>query len=228
MSYQLVLFDIDGTLLISAGAGKRSLAGAFMELHGVEAFEGYDFIGKTDLGILEEGFSLYVGRPALPGEAAAVAGRYLQLLKAELARRKEAVIILPGIRELLEALDDAEVLVGLATGNLEGGAALKLAAVGLDQAFSFGGYGSDSKDRTRLTSLAIERAREFSGMDIPTERVLVVGDSILDVWAGHGAGAHVLAVGTGWTDEAILQAEGPEFYLDDLSATNAVLKLLKV
>lgn len=226
MTYKMVLFDVDGTLVISAGAGKRSMSNAFLRLYGIPAFLDYDFVGKTDLGILEQGFTEYLHREPGPGELDLVCRTYLELLESEFSSRGAAVTLLPGVKEALAALTEAGIPFGLATGNLEEGAALKLAPVGLATAFPFGGFGSDSKDRTELTRLALERGRRHCGLDIEASRVLVVGDSILDVRAGHGAGARVLAVGTGWTSREILMAEGADHYLPDLADTRAFLDLL--
>ncbi|MFH1532004.1 MAG: HAD family hydrolase [Pseudomonadota bacterium] len=227
MSYPIVLFDVDGTLLDSSGAGKRSLQRTFLELHGIpDAFSGYDFVGCTDLGIVHDAFSTHLDRVPTDEEADAVCERYLAHLEIELARPGVQVRMMPGIRVLLERLVEAGVTVGMATGNLRRGAYLKIGAVGLGALLPFGGFGSDSKDRAELTRLAGARGREARGEDIPSERVLVVGDSPLDIQAGHAAGMPVLSVLTGWTPEEDLLALGPEHLLADLSDTDGVMRLI--
>ena len=227
MRYPIVLFDVDGTLLDSSGAGRRALQRTFRELHDIpDAFAGYDFVGRTDLGIVHDAFATHLGRAPDAGEVETACTRYLLLLEAELARPGVQVRLMPGIRALLERLIEAGVTVGLATGNLRRGAALKIGAGGLDGLLPFGGFGSDSRDRTELTRLAAVRGRVVRGEDVPGDRILVVGDSPLDIEAGHGAGLHVLSVLTGWTPEEDLRVLGPEHLRRDLSETDEVVRLV--
>jgi phosphoglycolate phosphatase len=227
MNYPIVLFDVDGTLVDSSGAGKRSLQRTFLELHDIpDAFADYDFIGATDLGIVHDAFTLHLEREPSAEEVEAACGRYLALLEAELARPGVQVRVLPGIRALLERLRDAGVTVGMATGNLRRGAYLKTDAANLEGLLPFGGFGSDCKDRAELTRLAAVRGRKVRGEDVPGDRILVVGDSPLDIRAGHAAGLHVLSVLTGWTPEEDLRVLEPEHLLADLSDTDAVARLI--
>jgi len=227
MSYSIVLFDVDGTLLDSSGAGRRSLRRTFQELHGIpDAFAGYDFVGRTDLGILRDAFAAHLDRVPSADDIEDACTRYLILLEEELARPGVQVRLLPGIRPLLERLTEAGIAVGMATGNLRSGAYLKTGAAGLDGLLPFGGFGSDAEDRTELTRLAAVRGREALGEDVPDERILVVGDSPLDIRAAHAAGLHVLSVLTGWTPAEELRALGPEHLLEDLSDTGAVMRLV--
>jgi len=227
MSYPIVLFDVDGTLLDSSGAGKRSLQRTFQELHDIpDAFAGYDFVGRTDLGIVHDAFATHLNRAPTAGETDAACERYLDLLEVELARPGVQVRMMPGIRVLLERLRENGITLGMATGNLQRGAYLKIGVAGLGELLPFGGFGSDSKDRAELTRLAGARGREARGEDIPDERILVVGDSPLDIKAGHAAGMHVLSVLTGWTPEEDLRALGPEHLLADLSDTDGLIRLI--
>ncbi len=227
MNYPIVLFDVDGTLLDSSGAGKRSLRRTFQELHDIpDAFAGYDFIGCTDLGIVADAFAMHLKRTPSDEEVEAACDRYLALLEIELGRPGIQVRMMPGIRALLERLIEAGITVGMATGNLLRGAYLKIGAAGIGALLPFGGFGSDSKDRAELTRMAAARGRETRGEDIPGDRILVVGDSPLDIQAGHDAGLHVLSVLTGWTPEEDLRALEPEHLLVDLSDTDAVMLLI--
>ena len=192
MNYPIVLFDVDGTLVDTSGAGKRSLQRTFHELHGIpDAFAEYDFIGATDLGIVHDAFSLHLDRAPTADEVEAACERYLTLLEIELARPGIQVRVMPGVQALLAGLAGAGVTVGMATGNLRRGAYLKTDAAGLEGLLPFGGFGSDSKDRTELTRLAAARGRTVRGEEVPGDGILVVGDSPLDIKAGHGAGLHV-------------------------------------
>jgi len=227
MNYPIVLFDVDGTLVDSSGAGKRSLQRTFLELHGIpDAFADYDFIGATDLGIVHDAFTMHLGRAPSDAEVEAACERYLSLLETELAKPGVQVRVLPGILALLERLRSDGVTVGMATGNLLRGAYLKTDAAGLEGLLPFGGFGSDCKDRAELTRLAATRGRAARGEDVPGEQILVVGDSPLDIRAGHAAGLHVLSVLTGWTPEADLRALEPEHLLEDLSDTDGVARLI--
>ena len=227
MNYPIVLFDVDGTLLDSSGAGKRSLQRTFQELHGIpDAFAGYNFIGCTDLGIVADAFEMHLKREPTQEETEAACERYLALLETELGRPGVQVRMMPGIRPLLERLNQAGVTVGMATGNLRRGADLKLGYAGIGGLLPFGGFGSDCRDRAELTRLAAVRGREARGEDVPGDRILVVGDSPLDIKAAHAAGLHVLSVLTGWTPREDLEALQPDHILVDLSDTDEVMRLI--
>lgn len=227
MRYPIVLFDVDGTLLDSSGAGMRSLRRTFQELHGIpDAFAGYDFVGATDLGIVHDAFTMHLDRVPTNEEVEAACERYLALLETELARPGIQVRAMPGVGALLERLVQAGVTVGLATGNLRRGSYLKTDAAGLEGFFPFGGFGSDSRDRAELTRLAATRGRAARGEDVAGQRILVVGDSPLDIRAAHAAGLHVLSVLTGWTREEDLRVLEPEHLLTDLSDIEGVVRLI--
>ena len=223
----MVLFDIDGTLVNSAGVGRRALDRAFESLYGVaSAFDGYHFSGRTDLRIVYDAFDIHFHRRPEPSEVEAVRDAYLAAMARDLAKAPETVLVLPGVCALLEELTRRRVPVGLSTGNIVEGARLKLSAAGLWSYFPFGGFGCDCEDRGKLTALGIRRGREYVGRHIPGERIFVVGDSPLDVQAAHFAGANSLAVLTGWSSREELAAENPEVLLDDLSDLDAVLRVL--
>ena len=223
----LVLFDIDGTLINTGGAGKRALTDAFRNLHGLDdAFRDYSFAGRTDLRILSDALSRFMGRDPSGQDLQAVTEEYLRLLQTELNRTDLRVEVLPGVREILEVLRAQGAHVGLATGTLFWGARLKLSAVDLWDAFLFGGFGSDAKSRTELTRIGIQRGQARAGGPVARDRIFVFGDSPLDVEAARGAGARSIAVLTGWSSREEILAESPEFVLDDLSNTQDVLRIL--
>jgi phosphoglycolate phosphatase-like HAD superfamily hydrolase len=229
---RLILFDIDGTLLWTDGAGRRAIQRALLEEMGTAGpIERYRFDGKTDPQIVRELLTL-AGHPEAEVEEriSAVCRRYVGLLAAELAQPAQTTRLLPGVPELLGALEPYEAaeraLVGLLTGNLEGGAALKLRAAGLDPArFAVGAFGSDSPRRPDLPAIAAERAarrtgggRGFGGADI-----VIVGDTPDDVACGRPIGARAVAVATGSYDVAQLRATGAAHVFAHLEDTAAVL-----
>jgi len=227
---KLVLFDIDGTILWTDGAGRRAIGRALVDEMGTTGpIERYRFDGKTDPQIVRELLSL-AGHPAAAADdrVAAVCRRYLELLEGELARPTQRTRVLAGVPELLGGLEEHEAegraLVGLLTGNLEGGAALKLKSAGLDpRRFAVGAYGSDSPQRPELPAIAARRAAERTGREIPGRDVVIIGDTPDDVACGEPIGARVVAVATGFYDVAALRAAGAARVFADLRDTAAVL-----
>lgn len=217
---RLVLFDIDGTILSAGGISARCLSEALVEVFGEPGpLEGYDYSGKTDPQIVRE-LMRGAGRGdddierRLPETLARYAERLRDALRAEHVRAK------PGIHALVGALMVREgVTLGLLTGNLEPCARAKLAPLGLNANFGFGAYGSDAEDRYQLPALAVERARAATGRSFLGGEVVIVGDSIHDVLCGRGLGVRAVAVATGRTSAAALQAEGPAALLPDFSDT---------
>ncbi|MDX6635080.1 MAG: phosphoglycolate phosphatase [Solirubrobacterales bacterium] len=192
-----VLFDIDGTLLHTGGAGAVAWQRAFLELYEVEAnIEEHTHAGMTDPEIAEIVFREVMGRDGSDVERAEAIGCYLGHL-AEAVTESEGYFVIPGIEELLPRLVEQGVLLGVVTGNIEAAAHLKLARGDLNKYFAFGGYGSDSRSRTELTKKALERGAGVSGRPLDFEQTIAVGDTPRDVKAGHGAGIHVVGVATG-------------------------------
>lgn len=191
------LFDIDGTILVTGGAGGVAWQRAFEELYGVEAnvAERTD-AGMTDPEIAAIVFRAAIGREGTPEERARVIGCYLKHLPEAVAG-SAGYRVMPGVEELLDRLIDSGRLLGLVTGNIEAAAHIKLARAGLNRFFSFGGYGSDSPDRTEVTRTALERGELVSGGALAGGACIAVGDTPRDVAAGHGAGLRVVGVATG-------------------------------
>jgi len=192
-----VLFDIDGTLLVTGGAGGVAWQRAFEELHGVEAdIAEHTDAGMTDPEIAAIVFREVIGREGSSEERARAIGCYLKHLPDAVAE-SEGYRVMPGIEGLLPRLIDEGVLLGLVTGNIEAAAHIKLARARLNRFFSFGGYGSDSPDRTEVTRSALGRGALVSGGTLVGEACIAVGDTPRDVKAGHGAGIRVVGVATG-------------------------------
>jgi phosphoglycolate phosphatase-like HAD superfamily hydrolase len=211
-----ILFDIDGTLIDSGGAGAASWREAFQELYGIPADIGkYTDAGMTDPEVGRLTFRSVVGHDPSPrelGRLMASRQRHLPKAVAESAGYR----VLPGVRERLEQLHDAGYALGLTTGGTEATAHIKLARAELNHYFCFGGYGSDSPDRTELTRRGIERAGVVLGQPVEPDRAVVVGDTPLDVKAAHGAGAVAVGVATGHFSAEQLTAAGAEHVLDTL------------
>jgi phosphoglycolate phosphatase len=213
-----ILFDIDGTLLHTGGAGAAAWQRAFLELYEVEAnIEEHTHAGMTDPEIAEIVFREVMGREGGDTERAEAIGCYLGHL-AETVAESEGYFVIPGIEELLPRLVEQGVLLGVVTGNIESAAHLKLARGDLNRFFTFGGYGSDSRDRTELTKKALERGGEISGRPLDRDQTIAVGDTPRDVKAGHGAGIHVVGVATGSYGVEELRDAGADWAIEDVAA----------
>jgi phosphoglycolate phosphatase len=227
---KLVLFDIDGTLLWTDGAGRRAIQRALLDEAGTAGpIERYRFDGKTDPQIVRDLLSL-AGHAGAEDAALiqAVCRRYVDHLRAELERPTQATKVMPGTVELLAALAAHEArrnaLVGLLTGNVAPGAALKLRSAGLDPArFRVGAYGSDSARRSELPAVAAARAAALTGDVFAGSDMVIVGDTPDDVACGRPIGARSVAVATGSYDVAALRATGAAYVFETLVDTAAVL-----
>ena len=213
---QAILFDIDGTLISTGGAGAASWRLAFEELYGIPADIGkFTDAGMTDPEVGRVTFRNVIGREPTADEMAVLMSRrnaYLPRTVAESERYR----VLDGVPETLERLSQSGFLLGLTTGGVETAAHIKLARAHLNHYFCFGGYGSDSSDRAELTRKAIERAEVILGEPVDRRRVLVVGDTPLDVAAAHAAGAIAVGVASGNFDEDALRAAGADYVLSSL------------
>jgi phosphoglycolate phosphatase len=215
---RLFLFDIDQTLINTGGAGLRALDRACLKLLGLaNAMQGISPHGKTDPAIVREIFrvKLQSENPTNANIATVVDG-YLAFLREEVDT-SATYRVLPGIISLLEDLTRrSDVLLGLATGNIELGARIKLARGGLNDYFSFGGFGSDSEDRTQLVRRAAEKAAAKNGGSIAPSNIFVIGDTVLDIDAGKRAGFKTVGVATGSYSVEQLGAAEPTFVVNDL------------
>jgi len=211
-----VLWDIDQTLLSTGGAGAVAWQRAFEELYGVEAnIEEHTRSGMTDPEITEIIFEEVIGRKGSEEEHATVVAKYLEYMPDAVAESK-GYEVKPGIAEILPRLADAGILQGLVTGNVEPAARIKLARGDLDKYFTFGGYGSDARDRTELTKKGIERGGEAAGAPLDLAATIAVGDTPRDVTAGHGAGIRVVGVATGSYSVAEQEEAGADWAIEDV------------
>lgn len=223
---RLLLFDIDGTL-VSGGPAKEAFRIALMEAFGtVGPIEVHEFSGKTDPQIARELLEL-AGLDSREIEAGfpELFRRYLEELEARLPA--EPMTILPGVPELVETLArQADLALGLLTGNIAGGARLKLGSAGLHEHFATGAYGSDSEERNDLPAVALDRARSRWGVRFPADEVLVIGDTPRDVECGLAHGVRTVGVATGNFDADTLERAGAHHVVPDFSDRDAVLEIL--
>lgn len=225
---RLFLFDVDGTLVTARGAGRKAIGRAMLEVYGtVGPVETYDLRGRTDPRIVIDlmqaaGLPDDVIRARLP----ACFDLYVRELQA-LVADGAAVTVMPGVVDLVHRLavrDDA--VVGLLTGNIEPGARVKLEPTGLWPYFKVGAFGSDDIDRRRLPAIACGRARAVTGHEFPFERVMIIGDTPLDVDCARACGARAVAVATGFHSGPELVACAPDVFFEDFSDVERVVRAL--
>lgn len=219
----LLLWDIDGTLLHSGGAGEEALRQALLKRCGIQDdLKGVEMAGRTDPSIMRDICLRHPNRGL--GPQAFLEG-YLEELSAWLPRRKGYVM--PGVRELLEwAHAHPEVHNAILTGNIERGARLKLTHYQLEIFFEFGAFGDDSADRNQLGPIALKRARAHLRKDFNLHFTWVIGDTPQDVTCARALGCRMLAVATGQHTAAELERCGPDVTLPDLSDRDRVIAVL--
>jgi phosphoglycolate phosphatase-like HAD superfamily hydrolase len=226
---RLVLFDIDGTILWTDGAGRRAVFQALEEHFGRSGPGEHRFDGKTDPQIVRELMRhAGVSDADIDARLDVVLDRYLDLLRDELASVDHGRHIFPGVRELLDALEAREdVVLGLLTGNIHHGARAKLAAVGIDpERFVVGAFGSDHHDRPELPEIARRRAERALGHPVAGHELVVIGDTPADVACGRSIGARAIGVATGHYSVDELRACGAAAVFPDLSDTAAVVRAI--
>jgi phosphoglycolate phosphatase len=227
---KLVLFDIDGTILLTAGAGRRAIVAAVSEDVGHAGGLGQvRFDGKTDPQIVTELLAA-AGHPGphQPDRVKALCSRYVDLLQHELQQPTSRTTVMPGVHPLLDRLEkEAGVVLGLLTGNMARGAALKLRSGGLDpERFRVGAYGSDSAHRSELPPIAVQRAERYFGGTLSGGDVVIIGDTPADITCGACIDARAVAVATGAYSITDLMACGPHAAFEDLSDTDQVLQAI--
>jgi phosphoglycolate phosphatase-like HAD superfamily hydrolase len=229
-SPRLVLFDIDGTILLTAGAGRRAIVAAITEEIGhAGGLEKVRFDGKTDPQIVTE--LLEAGGhpgPHRSERVTALCSRYVDLLQHELQQPSSKTTLMPGVLSLLDRLEREDgVILGLLTGNMLQGAALKLRAAGLDPArFRVGAYGSDSAHRPDLPPIAARRAEPYFGRVPSGPEVVIIGDTPADIACGAGIDARAVAVATGAYSVTDLVACAPHATFENLSDTDGVIEAI--
>jgi phosphoglycolate phosphatase-like HAD superfamily hydrolase len=230
---KLVLFDIDGTILWTDGAGRRAIREALIAEMGTAGpiDDGYRLDGKTDPQIVRE-LMTAAGHPHAGSEShiAGVCRSYVAVLARELQNDQYHTRLFPGVEPLIAELERrGDVVVGLLTGNVVEGARLKLRAAGIDPArFRVGAYGSDAAVRSDLPPIAVRRARDIIGREVTGHEVVIIGDTPADVTCGNGVGARAIGVATGHYSREDLLNAGAFSAFDDLgdlaSAIDAIYR----
>jgi phosphoglycolate phosphatase len=223
---KLVLFDIDGTILLTDGAGKRAIHRALIDVFGGTGPRDHRFDGKTDPQIVRELMRFEGHEDAhIDRHMSPLLDRYVDYLEEELRIGLEGVRVMPGVHELLAALDERDdVILGLLTGNLEAGARAKLQSAGIDpDRFRVGAYGSDHEARPELPAVAQRRAREELGVDVVGQDIVVIGDTPADIDCGRSIGARAIGVATGHYSVEELWSHDPAAVFADLSQTHDVV-----
>jgi len=225
----LLLFDIDGTLILSGRAGLRALNRAFEHATGVpDGFRGINAAGRTDGYLLDEA-ARRAGLTLTPGLRALIHERYCETLSEEILLPGEGrKAVMPGVRPLISALDRRDdVVLALLTGNFRRSARIKLEYFDLWSPFRFGAFADDASDRNLLVPIALDRARA-AGHEPRADRVIVIGDTPLDIECAHAGGVRALGVATGSHPADELRAAGAYEVFEDLSETDAVLTALGI
>jgi len=221
-----ILFDIDGTLISTGGAGVRALNYAFKDEFPIDnAFSGLSLAGKTDLQIIKLALQRYE-IPFSDEILSRLIGNYLSHLRVEINNNGRH--LKPGVMDLLEKLrlrDD--IRLGLLTGNLEPGARIKLNVFGLNEYFPTGAFGSDSEDRNRLLPFAVQRYRRLYNEDIGYKECIIVGDTPRDIFCAKPYGARSIAIATGPYPKDALRMAEPDLLLDDMSDIEAFLDFIQ-
>ena len=224
MSTRLLLFDIDGTLVDTGGAGMTSLVEATNEVFGEDGPK-LDLAGATDSGLLKSIYRSF-GREEEELTTARFFDRYLARLELNLKDSCFGGRVLPKVEEVLEECAQAGGVLGLLTGNIAAGAEVKTRHYGLDGFFGFGAYGDDHFDRNQLGPIALSRAEKESGQKIDAAEVVVIGDTPKDIWCAQAFGAKSVCVATGSFTVEQLQAEGADAVFEDFEDVDAVLSEL--
>lgn len=222
-----VLFDIDGTLLNCNGAGKKSLVDAAKDTFGTCGnMEKVNFQGKTDPLILKESLEEWgINRKTIEIKTPLLKEKYFSYLKKNMGLLDP--FLLTGVKETLENLSQQEdIITGLLTGNFKESAMIKLESFSLNEYFRVGAFGDDAPLRNLLPEIARRRIKENFDLDIPFERIFIIGDTVHDIECANFAGAISVSVSTGWTDRDTLLSRKPDHHLDDLGDYEEFKKIL--
>ncbi len=211
--HTLLLWDIDGTVLASGGAGMAALRAGLLNAFSVDRpLDDIDFAGRTDGWIIRQIFAR-TGHDCSEENLARMADAYLSELPARLGATSR---VLPGVEAALDRAAATGCVNALLTGNLSAGAKIKLDHHGLWSRFAFGAFANDSETRNELGPFALQRAHRHLGYALPPERVFVIGDTPHDVACGRVIGARTVAVNTGYASRESLVAAAPDLLIENL------------
>ncbi len=227
MSNVILLFDIDGTLLSTGGAGRTAFITAFeAETGASDAYEGFSFAGRTDRAIVRAGLEA-AGLPDSDELIDNVLDHYIGLLQTNV-RSSDGYVVHPGVHDAVRAVSVHTTAVGLGTGNIERGARIKLDRAELNPFFAFGGFGCDAEERSELIRAGATRGAAKLGLPLNECEVIVIGDTIRDVQAAHAIGGKCVGVGTGGASRDVFVDAGAEWYFDTLAHSDAIPHLVKL
>lgn len=223
---KLILFDIDGTLVLTGGAGVRAMARAFADVFGVHDRFSIAMAGRTDSWIIAQ-FAQAHGVVCDETVRRRVHDRYVDHLTREVREPGPGKGVLPGVRPLLDTLASQDTAyLALLTGNFERGAEIKLQHFGLWDYFGAGAYGDSAHDRNELFATALADVEEAGGPAVRASEVVIIGDTPLDIAVAVAGGARSIGVATGTHSEAALRESGADVVFADLSNLEAVLDAL--
>lgn len=225
----LVLFDIDGTILHSGGAGRDAMEYALTTIFGTPGDPSMRYDGKTDRQIVRESMrGAGINDADIDARMDDAISLYVASLPDRLADPARHVGMYPGVAELIRTVHERDdSVLGLLTGNVAPGARLKLGAVGLDfDQFRVNAFGSDHEVRGELPAIAHRRMQDEFGVTLGGSDVIVIGDTPADIACGRTLGARAIAVATGSYSVTELHAHDPYAVFADLSDTDAVMKAI--
>jgi len=227
MPSQLLLFDIDGTLLLTGGAGKIAFEEAFEELFEIpDSWGDLDPHGKTDPAIFDEVAQRKLGRLLTAGESDLLMELYEELFEAHILRSPRFELM-PGVAEILEYLSkDPTLFLALATGNFEGAGHMKLKRGKIDHYFQTGGFGNDARERDKILLAAVQYSEELARKSFEKNRIFVIGDTEHDISAAKKAGLRSIAVLTNGRTHQHFQQDPPDYILQDLTDITAFMACL--
>lgn len=224
---KLLLFDIDGTLLMSGGAGKRAMSKAFVILYGHDSvMESISMSGRTDDLILKEAYEKS-SVPFTKDELRRYKKIYFEILKKEILKPHTDKRLMPGIHRLLPLLNERNnISLGLLTGNWQQSGYIKIGHFGLQDYFPFGAFSDDSPIRHKLIPIAIKRFKEYSKMTITPDNIFVIGDTPADIQCTKPYGVKSIAVGAAHHSIDELKQHDPDYIFKDLEECDQFLELL--
>lgn len=221
---RVVFFDIDGTLLMTNGAGKKAIESCLSDHFKVNNPNAdIDYGGRTDMSLIRELFQLNGLKEPTIDDISLFFGDYVARLKAEL--QISGSTILPGVAQLLSALEaDDRYELGIITGNIEEGAEAKLSHHNIQNFFRFGGYGNRMPKRDDIAREGLAAAEDHLDRKLDGKQCLVIGDTPHDIICSRAIGAYSVAVGTGYSNHESLLKESPTMFFENLADTQQVLR----
>ncbi len=222
---KLLLFDIDGTLIRTAGAGKVSMERSFEKVFGIKnGFHDIHMMGRTDPSILIEALSGH----RLEWDKEKIdrfRETYFRFLENEIQKPRPGKKVCPGIYSLLQSLDkQSDIILGLLTGNWQQSAMIKLGHFQIDHYFTMGAFADDSSDRNELVPIAIKRVVREQKIRIEKRNVYVIGDTPLDIQCAKPHGVQTVAVATGFHSVQDLALEKPDYLFHNFEQTEQIVR----